>query len=292
MKTGRKSGFQERAYQSGDGLTLSYRDYGTAYSEHLPIVCLPGMTRNARDFDDLATRLSTDHRFLCPDIRGRGQSEHATDPTSYVHPVYIDDLVALCDHANVQNMVLIGTSFGGALALRFAQHKLSRVKGLVLNDIGPTSSGAQPNAIRKFLRSPETSKTWEAAAMQCKAKYQDAYPLWKADDWLSMARRQYRENRSGNIIPDFDPNIAVPYENGTATDNSDLWTIYKACRGIPKLILRGALSRNLTAAQCDEMAQNSASTKTQVIKNVGHAPTLSEPQALSAILRFLKDCNK
>lgn len=256
------------------------------------IVCLPGMTRNGHDFDDLAIRLADDYRVICPDIRGRGKSDYADNAESYVHGMYVQDIFDLLDHSQTESVVLIGTSFGGTLALRFAAQHPRRIKGIVLNDIGPASSGAQVRAIQNFLRGVDVPKTWQQAAELCRARYNTAYPMWTDQDWAAMARRQYKKNEASYIVPDFDPNLAVPYENGTAADNSDLWQVYDACQGIPKLIIRGALSQNLTEAQCLEMERAGANCKIQVVQNVGHAPTLVEPEALSAVKLFLDDCAK
>ena len=141
--------------RSADGLSLAYRDYRQCHTDDgsdLYVVCLPGMTRNAKDFAVVAEALAEDYRVLCPDLRGRGASDYAKDPASYVTSVYINDLAMLLEHAGTINVVLIGTSFGGGLALRLAVSVGPAIKGIILNDIGPGSPGATPDKILSFLR--------------------------------------------------------------------------------------------------------------------------------------------
>ena len=68
--------FADRFWTSRDGLKLHNRDYaGRDYRP--PVLCLPGLTRNARDFAEVAERLAGEWRVICPDLRGRGDSAYA-----------------------------------------------------------------------------------------------------------------------------------------------------------------------------------------------------------------------
>ena len=79
---------------SSDGLKLHYRDYAGGASRP-PILCIPGLTRNARDFEGVAERLAGKWRLICVDLRGRGESAHAKDPMTYLPLIYLQDLEAL-----------------------------------------------------------------------------------------------------------------------------------------------------------------------------------------------------
>ena len=77
------------------GLTLRFRDYGSATGRP-PVICLHGLTRNARDFEDLAPHIAAQGwRVLVPTMRGRGDSDYAEEPASYQIPTYTADLLAL-----------------------------------------------------------------------------------------------------------------------------------------------------------------------------------------------------
>ena len=75
--------YRELFYTSQDGLRLFSRDYGARISKRTPVICLPGLTRNSKDFDTLAERLAPKRRVLCPDLRGRGRSQYCESWTDY-----------------------------------------------------------------------------------------------------------------------------------------------------------------------------------------------------------------
>lgn len=281
-------------YQSADDLSLVYRDYRSEETRDpsvLSVLCIPGMTRNARDFQHFADSVASNYRVLCPDLRGRGASDYAGNPETYTAPVYIDDLLHLLEHAGVTRTVVIGTSFGGGIALRFAAAHRDAVAGLVLNDVAPGSPGAKPDAIRTFLRERVTVNGWREAESICKARYGASYPDWTAENWHTMARALFRKGSESHpeiLVPDYDPGLAVPFETGQAIDNSDLWTIFTTCRDIPVLIVRGELSQNLSPGQCERMLKVNPKSSVITIPNVGHAPTLTEPAAHNSVMRFLK----
>ena len=103
-----------------------------------------------------------------------------------------------------------------------------------------------------------------------------------------MARNLFRQNSDGHVVPDFDPNLVIPYETGQVNDNSDLWDVFKAYGDRPMLIVRGALSQNLTSELCETMLAANSMARAVTVDNVGHAPTLAEPIALSAVQDFIK----
>ena len=71
--------FEDRYFTVGDGLRLHYRDYLGA-SDKPPLLCVHGLTRNARDWADFAERYSPRFRVLAVDFRGRGVSEYDPVP--------------------------------------------------------------------------------------------------------------------------------------------------------------------------------------------------------------------
>ena len=123
-------------WSSGDGLKLHYRDYAGEASRP-PIICIPGLTRNARDFEGVAARLAGDWRLICVELRGRGESAHARDPMTYIPPVYLQDMEALVSELKLARYVLIGTSLGGLITMLMAATGKQRIAGALLNDIGP-----------------------------------------------------------------------------------------------------------------------------------------------------------
>ena len=146
--------FEDRSWTSGDGLKLHFRDYrcaDTAAAARAPVICVPGLTRNARDFEDLAPRLAQHRRVLCVDLRGRGDSDYARDPMTYVPTHYVTDIEALLAQEQIARFVSIGTSLGGLVTMLLAGADASRIAGAVINDIGPEIEPAGLARIRDYV---------------------------------------------------------------------------------------------------------------------------------------------
>lgn len=280
-----------KSYRSSDGITLAYRDSGDVYPgiTRPPVICIPGMTRNGKDFAGLSSWLSSSHRVLRPDLRGRGASEWSPDPLKYVHATYVEDLRRLLDHCDISQAILIGTSLGGVLAMRLAAASPNRVAAIILNDIGPGSTGGDAKAIQTFLREATPAESWGHAAALSRERFQNTYPRWRDEDWRRFSRALYTEREDGAVVPDYDPSMAAPFERGIADDNDDLWDIFGKLTAVPILLIRGALSSILTPQMVDRMAVNHPTLSTIEIPNVGHAPILTERTAVDAIGSFLAD---
>ncbi|MDB5686136.1 MAG: alpha/beta hydrolase fold protein, partial [Rhizorhabdus sp.] len=149
---------------SKDGLRLHYRDYSGGEGGGLPIICIPGLTRNARDFGAVADRLAGRHRLILVELRGRGESAYAKDPMTYVPLTYLQDLQALLDHLALDRFILFGTSLGGILSLLIAATRAGQsggqVAGVLLNDVGPTLDSAGLARIRTYVGKSASYPTW------------------------------------------------------------------------------------------------------------------------------------
>jgi pimeloyl-ACP methyl ester carboxylesterase len=273
-------------WESNDGLKLHYRDY-PGDARRPPIFCIPGLTRNARDFEGVAARLSGDWRVICVDLRGRGDSAHAKDPATYVPNVYRDDIEALIAGLGLDRFILFGTSLGGLITMLLAMANSERIAGALLNDIGPVLEPRGLDHIRSYVGKPQNWPTWlHAARALCEAQ-RDRYPDWEIDDWLVFAKRVARLSGSGRIQFDYDMRIADPLRLPGGESGFDLWTAFDALNGIPSLILRGELSDLLSEATVEAMKARNPSLESATVPRVGHAPTLDEPEAIEAIDRLL-----
>jgi pimeloyl-ACP methyl ester carboxylesterase len=283
--------FEDRSWTSRDGLQLHFRDYprsGPGPDDRPPLLCLHGLTRNARDFEDLAARLSGQWRVICPDLRGRGDSDYARDPMTYSPVQYFDDLEALLEDQAITRFVAIGTSLGGLLTMMLAARAPERVAAAVLNDIGPEIDPAGLARIREYVGQGRSHETWVHAARALQDTFQEAYPAYELPDWLRMAKRVMVIGSGGRIVFDYDMNIAVPFE---AADNAvpapDMWPMFDALAGRPALVLRGGLSDILSADTAARMAARVPDIELVTLPGVGHAPTLDEPDSVAAIDRLL-----
>jgi pimeloyl-ACP methyl ester carboxylesterase len=277
------AGFAHGYWWSNDGLRLHYRDYAGGADGRPPILCLPGLTRNARDFAALAERLSPAWRVIAPEFRGRGESAYAKDPMSYVPLTYVQDVEALIRQLELEAFVSIGTSLGGLVTMLMAGAERERLKGVVLNDVGPALEPAGLARIRTYVGKGGNWPTWLHAARALAETNRSAYPGYGIEDWLAMAKRLYRLSSSGRIVIDYDPRIAEPMRLPGGEAGIDLWPALEPLRGVPLVILRGALSDLLAEATVARMQQLLPLAEAVTVPGVGHAPTLAEPAAVAAI---------
>ncbi|HEX9964905.1 MAG TPA: alpha/beta hydrolase [Allosphingosinicella sp.] len=269
-------------WESSDGLRLHYRDYA-GRPERPPIVCIPGLTRNARDFEGIAARLAGEWRLICVELRGRGQSDHAKDPMSYVPPVYWQDVEALIAALELRRFVLFGTSLGGLITMLMALADRSRIAGALLNDIGPELEQGGLEHIRSYVGRSQSWPTWlHAARFLCEAQ-RDRYPDWDMDRWLVYAHRLCRLTQGGRIVFDYDMRIAEPFRQPGGDSGFDLWTAFAALDTVPSLVVHGEISDLLSRATVEKMLAANPAMEAATVPNVGHAPTLEEPEAAAAI---------
>ncbi|SFF74974.1 Pimeloyl-ACP methyl ester carboxylesterase [Novosphingobium sp. CF614] len=291
--------FEDRFWSSRDGLKLHFRDYpgpghtdGQAGGEaggqaRPPVLCLHGLTRNARDFDVLAPRLSDRWRVICPDMRGRGDSEYAKDSASYTPMQYCEDVLALLDREGIDRFVAIGTSLGGLMTMGLATVIPERIAGVVVNDVGPWLEPAGLARIKDYVGQGRSYATWVHAARGIEGTQGAAHPGQPLDFWIGMAKRIMTLSSNGRIVFDYDMKIAEPFLEFDVDNQADLWPAWEALAGRPVLVLRGALSDLLSEATMAEMVRRLPGTEAVTLGNVGHAPTLDEPEAVAAVERLL-----
>ncbi len=275
---------------SRDGLRLHYREHGgggiaDADADRPPIICIPGLTRNARDFDAVAARLPG-WRVIAVDLRGRGESAQARDPMTYVPLTYRQDIEALVETLGLERFVLFGTSLGGIVAMLLATTGRERLAGVLLNDIGPELDPRGLGRIRAHVGRGTVFPTWLHAARAIAGAQAAVHPGFALADWLAMAKRLCCLTPAGRIAFDYDMRIAEPFRIAGADDAIDLWAAAEALRGLPVALIRGALSDLLSEAVAGEMAARIGLDLTTV-PDVGHVPTLDEPAAAAAIDRLL-----
>jgi pimeloyl-ACP methyl ester carboxylesterase len=282
--------WRDESFRSSDGLTLAFRDYaGPPSSTRTPVVCLPGLTRNARDFEALACELSATRRVLSPDLRGRGRSAYDLNPANYHPGTYARDVLELLAHVGVSRVVAIGTSLGGLLTMLLGAARPGLLAGAVLNDVGPVIDPAGLARIRSYVGKGGALRTWDDAAAACRAAQGAAFPDFGDADWLAFAQRTCREE-NGALRFDYDPRIAEPFAGSAAVpDAADPWQLWAPLTAVPTLVVRGALSDILSAETVAEMRRRKPDLRVAIVPNRGHAPLLDEPESLSAIRALLAD---
>ncbi|MDX5984082.1 alpha/beta fold hydrolase [Sphingomonas echinoides] len=280
------SPYENRYWWSNDGVRLHYRDYpGSA--DRPPILCLPGLTRNARDYDELARRLSPQWRVIAVDLRGRGESGYAKDPMSYVPLTYVQDIEGLLGELAVPRYIAIGTSLGGIVTMLLAGTARETLAGAVLNDVGPEISAEGLSRIRSYVGKSNTWPTWVHAARAVAEANGDVFPTYQLEDWLAMAKRLYRLNSAGRIVLDYDMKIAEPFRVPGNEAGPDMWRALDRLKTVPTLIVRGGKSDILAAATAERMKAALDQAELVTLPDIGHAPTLNEPAAVAGIDRLL-----
>jgi pimeloyl-ACP methyl ester carboxylesterase len=273
-------------FKSTDGLNVYYRDFGSQ-NDGTPVICLPGLTRNSRDFEALAPYLANRRRVLTIDFRGRGYSDYDPNWQNYNPLTYVADVWTLLDLLNIDRIIVVGTSLGGLCAMVMAAQHSERVAGVVMNDIGPEIDPAGLGRIQEYTGRLSPVQSWEEAAAQAR----DIYGHWLVgltdDDFMRLARRGYREFE--NEIPrlDMDPNIGRAVRE-VGPQKGDPWQLFSALRDIPVTLLWGTLSDILTAGIIDKMKAAKPDLTVIPVANRGHVPLLDEPECLSAIDALLE----
>jgi pimeloyl-ACP methyl ester carboxylesterase len=271
---------------SNDGLRLHYRDYPG--SEDRPVIlCLPGLTRNARDYAALAERLSPEWRVIAVEFRGRGESAFARDPMTYVPLTYVQDIERLLAELKLETVIPVGTSLGGIVAMLLASTGHERIAAMVLNDIGPVIEMAGLDRIKSYVGRAGSWPTWVHAARALSESTQDVYPDYGLEEWLEMAKRVYRLTPQGRVVPDYDKGISEPFRLPGGEAGVDLWPTLSALSDVPTLIVRGELSDILSAETADAVTMKLPKSKLVTVPRVGHAPTLDESEAVAGIEALL-----
>jgi len=278
-------GYEDGYWYSADALRLHFRDY-PGDPERAAVLCIPGLTRNARDFEGVAERLAGKRRVIAVELRGRGESDWAIDPLTYVPPVYLQDIGGLIAEQCVGPVVLFGTSLGGLIAMLLGLTARPTLAGVLLNDVGPEIDAGGLARIVANVGRGERFASWDEAAHQIAANHDGAFPDYTHADWLLWARRTCRE-ADGAIVFDYDPAIAEPFKLPQPEPAFDLWPAFETLHGLPALLVRGERSDILTAKTASEMVRRAPTMELVTVPRVGHAPTLEEPEAALAIDRLL-----
>lgn len=285
------STYTEITTTSEDGLRLYARDYaGASGPARLPVICIHGLTRNSSDFDEFAPIIAKlGRRVLALDVRGRGHSARDPDPNNYSPQVYARDVVKLMSDLGIARAVFVGTSMGGMITLALAATHIELIAAAVINDIGPVISEKGLARIAGYAGKSVRPATWPEAAAYVREINACAFPGYPDAEWDKWARRAFEQQDDGCLAPRYDANIAIALQTGKLrpTTLAARMAFRRLTRKRPTLLVRGALSDLLEARQYEWMRRAAPAMQYAEVPNVGHAPMLTEPEALEAIVGFL-----
>jgi len=268
---------------SGEGVALAWTEWGEERASRT-VLCVHGLTRNARDFDFLAARLAVGGtRVLCVDVVGRGRSDWLEDPRGYVLDTYVGHMRELLDRLELDAVDWIGTSMGGLIALGLAARQPERIARLVLNDIGPFVAAAALEPIRAYLGLDLSFADLAELEAHLRRIHAGFGPLTEAQ-WRHLAIHSARRE-GGRLRLHYDPAIRVPFLEETAED-LDLWPAYERL-SCPVLVLRGALSPVLDPATAMAMTMRGPRARLVTFAGIGHAPALMRAEQIETIAGWL-----
>ncbi len=283
-----ETAFQEKYYNSQDGLKLYYRDYIPDNSDNTPLLCLHGLTRNSKDFDRFARHFQADRRVISLDIRGRGKSQYDPNYKNYDISVYVQDVLALLEHVGLDQVIAVGTSMGGIIAMTLGAIRPDVFKAIILNDIGPEVNPEGIERISGYVGNGIILKDWQQAIAGVKFLCAALFPDYREDDWELFTRNSFREQENGTIIADYDQAIGTAMrESAENTVPNDLWPLFEMLGHIPIMTLRGENSDILSSETLQRMASIHPNFTAVTVKNRAHTPDLNEKISLREIGNFI-----
>ncbi|MBY5780893.1 alpha/beta fold hydrolase [Rhizobium leguminosarum] len=289
--------FQERFFASSDGLRLYARDYQpdqAATAGRLPVICLPGLTRNTRDFHPLALLLSRDtaapRRLIALDSRGRGNSAWDDNKANYNLAIEAGDVITACTALGIERAIFIGTSRGGLILHLIATTRPDLLEAVILNDIGPVLEAEGLARIRDYLNGGRKPADWNEAADILKENHGASFAALAEEDWREMALALYRDI-DGRPVADFDPAIAEALKSiDFSQPLPDLWEQFESLSRLPLMLIRGENTSLLSQETAGEMARRHSRLILHAAEGQGHAPLLHLGNIPTTIRAFLATC--
>lgn len=264
---------------------MAYVEWGDAENPRA-LVCVHGLTRNARDFDFLAKSLSQHYRVVCPDVVGRGRSNWLRDKQHYQVQQYAADMVTLLARLDAEEVHWVGTSMGGMIGMALAAQADTPITRLVLNDVGPVISAAAVKRIGEYVGvMPQFASLKEAE--QYVRMVSAPFGRLTGAQWKHLTEHVTRQKADGGYELVYDPGIAVPFKQALDTgEDVVLWPLYDAIR-CPTLVVRGAESDLLSHETCLEMGARGPKATIAEIPGVGHAPMFLDDAQVAIVREFL-----
>ena len=287
------TGFDEFHFTSRDGLKLYARHYPAPGSTLRPVVCLPGITRNSRDFHVFASQLSRDPQRPRPvyavDMRGRGHSAYDPNWKNYAVPIEVLDVVDFLTARSLSNVAVVGTSRGGLIAMVLAAVRPSAIGAVVMNDIGPVVETDGLTRIAGYIGRTPLPHSWADAGRIVGDMNRAQFPRISDAEWIEVAKQFFNE-KNGRPAPGYDPELS---HSLSVLDGPmpALWDKFEALKPFPLMCLHGENSDILSAATVEEMGRRHPRFTPHLVRWEGHAPLLRDEHTNSAVAAFLAGCD-
>ncbi|MCR6736352.1 MAG: alpha/beta hydrolase [Afipia sp.] len=291
------SSFRDVFCQSADGLKLHAKVIGPDNSRMLPVLCLPGLTRTADDFDDIARAIAADtkapRKVVAVDYRGRGLSDYDPDPAKYTVPVELGDVLTCAASLGIARAILLGTSRGGLISMALAAARPQLLAGVILNDIGPALEIGGLMKIKGYIANPPPRQTWDEAARGLKELFGSVFPSLSDAEWMAWARRAFREKAGGGLERTYDLKLAHTLDGlDPANPLPQVWELFDKLASVPLMLIHGGLSDLLSPQGVQDMAARRPDIDLVEVPDQGHAPLLADRPTMDRIIGFCARCDK
>jgi pimeloyl-ACP methyl ester carboxylesterase len=282
------STWQSMFISAPDGLRLHLSETGPAISTKLPVVCLPGLTRNCEDFGAIGEKLAAEgHRVLALDYRGRGHSDYDPNWKNYDLAIELEDVIAVLTARGITRAIFLGTSRGGLITALMAIAKPSLLAGAILNDIGPVIETQGLARIRGYVGKIPTPRTFEEGAATLKQMFGAHFPDESEASWLAFARRTWKPGMHELEIR-YDRNLMKPLADlDLEKPMGDFWPQFAALSIVPLMVIRGEFSDLLAQKTAEEMVSRHGNARLHIAPRQGHAPLLEDEPTIAAIRDFV-----
>ncbi|WP_027856661.1 alpha/beta fold hydrolase [Marinobacterium jannaschii] len=261
---------------------MAYREWGDPDNPRV-VICVHGLARNGRDFDQLAEALSEDYRVVCPDIVGRGESDWLPPGQLYALPQYLSDISCLLARLDVEQVDWVGTSMGGIIGMLLAGMPQTPIRRLVLNDIGAYIPQSSLERIATYLGEKQFPTLEEARSFM-----QQTYPALRnltASQWDHIARHGVRARPEGGYALHYDPALALSTA-AMSTHPVDLWDSWRAVK-CPQMLIWGERSDVLQRDTVEQMREENPAMTLYAVADMEHAPSLMEAEQIESVCRWL-----
>ncbi len=267
---------------------LNYLEWGDVekFQSQETLVCVHGLTRNAHDFDYFAQKLCDQYRIVCPDVVGRGDSDHLEASDGYNYLQYNADMNALIARLNVTEVNWIGTSMGGIIGMVLASVQQSPIRRLVVNDIGPEVSRDALMSIAEYIGRTDEFASLKELEDHLRTIYKEFAPM-SDDDWEQMAHYSSRRTKRGTWRRKVDSRVGEAFRDSITYFNVDMWDTWESI-SCPVLVLRGKDSSFLSEQTAKRMLECGPETTLVEFDDTGHTPTLRNDEQVDVIADWLK----
>lgn len=263
------------AVDAGDGLRLHVECEGTGPC----VVMLHGFTSSGATWRALRAELKDRHTVVTVDMPGHGKSSTPTDPARYALDRFADDLARALDAVGAGRVAMLGYSFGGRAALKFALAHPDRLRALILES---TSSGIEDpdQRTRRVTEDAALADVLERDGIAAFVDRWEMLPLWASQAALpASVRARIRERR----LAQSPVGLANALRGAGAGLDPAVFDRLGEIQ-VPVVIIAGALDLKYVEYAM-RMAGQLPTARVEIVPDAGHAVHMERPHEYQRIVK-------